>query len=106
MAEEMTGNLYYATAMCRVHYRRVKEPIPNTVIGQAQYWKRYYNTPLGKGTEENYIQHGGVRDQQETVRRMTQDLETMCSLPACRILESCSVGTIYAVMWCVTWTCG
>jgi hypothetical protein len=55
LADELVGNLYYATAMCRIHYLRVPEPIPDTLIGQAYYYKRYYNTPLGKATAEEYI---------------------------------------------------
>lgn len=55
---EMVGNLYYATAMARVHYRRVKASLPsdaNNIAGLAQYWKAFYNTPLGKGTVEEFI---------------------------------------------------
>lgn len=54
-AEEMVGNLYYATAMARVHYLRDPRPIPKDLEGQAEYWKRVYNTHLGKGTPEKYI---------------------------------------------------
>jgi hypothetical protein len=54
-AEEMTGNLYYAAAMCRVHYLRDSEPIPTTLAGQAAYWKRVYNTEAGKGTIGEYM---------------------------------------------------
>lgn len=55
-ADEMMGNLYYATAMCRVFYLRVPEIIPATLHEQAEYWKRHYNTALGAGTAEEYIQ--------------------------------------------------
>jgi hypothetical protein len=54
-ADEMAGNLYYATAMCRVHYFRRPEAIPDTLQGQAALWKLAYNTPLGAGTEAEYI---------------------------------------------------
>jgi hypothetical protein len=54
-AEEMTGNLYYAAAMCRVHYLRFPEPIPDNLPAQAAYWKKYYNTTAGKGKVEEYI---------------------------------------------------
>jgi hypothetical protein len=55
--EEMIGNLYYATAMCRIHYLRVPEAIPvhKDIKGMAAYWKKYYNTPLGAGTEDEFI---------------------------------------------------
>lgn len=54
-AEEMVGNLYYASAMCRIHYLRVPAPIPHDLKGQAEYWKRWYNTPAGAGTVEEYL---------------------------------------------------
>jgi len=56
-ADLMHGNLYYAAAMCRVHYYRQPASIPNAddVTGMAAYWKQYYNTPLGKGTESEFI---------------------------------------------------
>lgn len=52
--EQMIGNHYYAAAMCRIHYRRVKAPIPGNLQGWAQYWKRYYNTILGAGTPQKF----------------------------------------------------
>lgn len=46
------GNLFYAAAMCRVHYKRVRAPLPaaNDAEGMAAYWKQFYNTAAGKGT--------------------------------------------------------
>lgn len=55
---EMIGNLYYATAMCRIHYRRVKEALPANNAGSlTAYWKAHYNTRLGKGTVEQALPH-------------------------------------------------
>lgn len=56
---EMIFNMAYATAMCRVHYRRVREVLPaaGDARGMGAYWKRHYNTPLGKGTVEKAIEH-------------------------------------------------
>jgi hypothetical protein len=53
---ELIGNLWYAAAMCRIHYRRVPEALPavGDVPGMAAYWKEYYNTHLGAGTVEEY----------------------------------------------------
>jgi len=50
-------NLAYATAMCRLHYLREKTPLPaaDDIPGLADYWKRFYNTPEGKGTVEEFI---------------------------------------------------
>lgn len=53
--EVMVYNIRYACAMCRVHYLRSSEPIPDTLEGQAAYWKTHYNTMHGAGTPEQYI---------------------------------------------------
>ena len=46
---DMIWNLYYAAAMCRIHYYRVPEALPEAgdYEGMAKYHKQYYNTPLG-----------------------------------------------------------
>lgn len=50
-------NLRYAAVMCALKYRRVRDPLPaaGDYRAMAQYWKRWYNTPLGKGTVEKAI---------------------------------------------------
>lgn len=55
ITDALVLNLAYATAMCRIHYRRVKPAIPYTTDGQAEYWKKYYNTIKGKGTVNEYL---------------------------------------------------
>jgi hypothetical protein len=57
--EQLRCNLLYAAAMCRVHYRRVKEPLPEAsdVEGLGQYWKKYYNTYAGKGTVSQFVKN-------------------------------------------------
>ncbi len=52
-------SLPYQVAMCRCHYLRVKEGIPNgkDVEGMAHYWKKYYNTSLGKGKPEEFVKN-------------------------------------------------
>lgn len=56
-SEEVVGNLYYATAMCRIHYLRIPHPLPDAddLPGLAAYYKKYYNTPLGAATEQQFI---------------------------------------------------
>lgn len=48
-------NIAVAVAFARLKYRRDKEPIPKDLQGQAKYWKRVYNSNLGKGTVEHFI---------------------------------------------------
>lgn len=54
---DLEGNLFYAAAMCRVHYYRVPEGLPmsDDIEGLAQYWKRFYNTVQGKGTVTEFV---------------------------------------------------
>lgn len=59
-ADEMVWNLRYAVAMCRVHYYRVPMSIPQNIDGQAAYWKAYYNTTHGKGSEQDYLHNYGL----------------------------------------------
>ena len=58
-AGNLTGNLFYQAAMCRIHYRRVSAPLPGAdqPLQMAQYWKHWYNTPGGAGTVEEAIPH-------------------------------------------------
>lgn len=48
-------HLRYATAMTRIYFIPIKESIPKDLQGQAEYWKKYYNSALGKGTVQEYI---------------------------------------------------
>ena len=55
--ERMVGDLIFAAVMCRLHYRRIRAPLPvaGDIESQAVYWKEHYNTRLGKGTTEEYL---------------------------------------------------
>ena len=54
--EQLVTNLAYATAMARVHYLRVPEPLPEAgdVRALARYWKAHYNTALGAGAAADF----------------------------------------------------
>jgi hypothetical protein len=56
--EALEWNLAYGICLARLHYRRVKEPFPahDDVAGLGHYWKRFFNTPLGKGTIVGFVQ--------------------------------------------------
>jgi hypothetical protein len=54
---QLQGNFYYAAIMCRLHYMRFSEPLPEygNSAGMARYWKKYYNTELGAGSVEGFL---------------------------------------------------
>lgn len=54
---ELEFNDKYASAMARMKYLRSGAPLPllNDIPAMANYWKRFYNTPLGKGTPAQFI---------------------------------------------------
>lgn len=54
--DQLVTNLAYACAMCRVHYYRkpFKMPEAGDISALAAAWKRWYNSPLGKGTVEEF----------------------------------------------------
>jgi len=58
LLDQLHGNLYYAAAMCRIHYLRVPRPLPaaNDWPAIAAYWKHHYNTRLGAGTVDGFLQ--------------------------------------------------
>jgi len=53
--EDLRWNLKLSICFARIHYLRVPEKLPNSIEGYAAYWKKYYNTYLGAGTEEEFI---------------------------------------------------
>ena len=57
--DQLITNLAYATVMARVHYLRVKEPLPaaDDHRGLANYWKEHYNTKLGAGKPDAFVRH-------------------------------------------------
>jgi len=50
----LTMNILYQICIARVHYLRVKEALPTDLDDMAIYWKRYWNTKHGAGTEEEF----------------------------------------------------
>lgn len=59
---QLVYNLKYATAICRIHYLRDPNPLPdeNDIEGMAKTWKSVYNTHLGKGTVEKFMKHSEI----------------------------------------------
>lgn len=56
MMKEPIVNCLFA----RLHYIKFPGAIPSTLEGQANYWKKYYNTISGKGTPEEYIKNWNI----------------------------------------------
>ena len=52
------SNIALQAAFCRLKYKRDKYALPliGDLEGQAKYWKRVYNTPLGKGTIKHFLE--------------------------------------------------
>ena len=48
-------DLRLQTVIARLHYWRSPKPIPETLSKRAEFWKSWYNTPLGRGTVQHYI---------------------------------------------------
>lgn len=60
LPNSLCHSLAYATAMARVHYYRVPEPLPNPtspdyVEQLGEYAKKYYNTEKGKASVTQYV---------------------------------------------------
>lgn len=45
---------------CRLFYKLIKSPIPATLQERADYWKRHYNTALGKGKASEYVHNAAL----------------------------------------------
>ena len=52
------SNIALQVAFCRLKYKRDPFPLPLSwnKKDQADYWKRVYNTELGKGTVEHFLE--------------------------------------------------
>ena len=58
----LVSSIAIQVALCRLHYRRVPKALPKAgnLEAQGKYWKKYYNSELGKGTVEHFVEanHG------------------------------------------------
>lgn len=52
-------NLRYCVCMCRAHYYRKSEALPDQdrIDEMARYWKDHYNTYLGKGKKTDFLEN-------------------------------------------------
>jgi hypothetical protein len=58
-AHNIVSNLAYSVAVTRFYYWQIAAPLParNTVADLGAYWKRWYNTPDGAGTAQQFAQN-------------------------------------------------
>jgi len=56
-ARELEWDLRLAIIFARLKYKSIPEPLPEhwDIGGLAFYWKRFYNTYKGSGTEDHFI---------------------------------------------------
>ena len=54
--EHLRYNTFLSLLFCRLYYIAVQDEIPATIEDRARYWKKYYNSYLGKGTPEHYLE--------------------------------------------------
>ncbi len=55
-ASDLDYSPLLAAIVCRLFYMLRPGSIPATVEERAAYWKKYYNTALGAGTVEHYLE--------------------------------------------------
>ena len=55
--DALVHHLRYATLICRLIYMRDPTPLPykTDIIALSKIYKRVFNTPLGKATEDEFI---------------------------------------------------
>ena len=58
--DHLRYNSFLSLLFCRLYYMTIRKPIPATREGRAKYWKRYYNSYLGKGTPRHYLKMASV----------------------------------------------
>lgn len=82
----MQYNIALQIAMCRLHYRRVPQALPNNIEEQAAYWKKHYNTYKGKGStthfwiQQNHMEAEAKKiDNLIDVMNQLKELESMIS---------------------------
>lgn len=58
-AGEMVWDLQFSILLARLRYMAAPQPLPpaGDVDALAAYWKKHYNTIMGKGTEEQFIRN-------------------------------------------------
>ena len=53
--EDLRYNVLLSFLFARLKYKKIPEEVPTTMEKRAIYWKKYYNSTLGKGTLGHYL---------------------------------------------------
>ncbi len=53
---ELAYSPFLSLLFCRLFYLLRPGAIPSDVLGRAEYWKKWYNSSLGKGTIDQYVE--------------------------------------------------
>jgi|TARA_R110000824_G_scaffold55632_4_gene153104 hypothetical protein len=55
--DRLMGSIILQVAFCRLKYRRAPDALPSCddLEAQAKYWKKIYNSELGKGTVSHFM---------------------------------------------------
>ena len=60
-------NPYISAALTRMGLLNIPESVPSELEGQADYWKRHWNTEAGKGTPQQFMAQASQYFPQNTV---------------------------------------
>ncbi len=65
-------NPYISAALTRMGLLNIPEGVPSGLEGQADYWKRYWNTEAGKGTPQHFMSQASYYFPQNTVNEVME----------------------------------
>ena len=65
--KEESHNPYIGAVLARLGLASVPKAIPKDLEGQADYWKKYWNTEAGKGTSEHFISQSQAHGMGESI---------------------------------------
>ncbi len=54
--EDLLMDIEKGAIATRLHFKPIEDEIPKDIVGQAQYWKRWYNTSAGAGSVKHFLE--------------------------------------------------
>jgi hypothetical protein len=58
--EHLRYSSFLSLLFCRLFYKLIPYEIPLKIEDRARYWKKHYNTELGKGSVEHFMEMNNV----------------------------------------------